>query len=81
MNNWFVYLSVFEELYDKVIAETIKNDNFNKPTAVLYNNAQKRSVNLKNYSQLDCFADLIEQSFKHEPDLDFIRQLEVDFAI
>ena len=25
MNNWFVYLSVFEELYDKVIAETIQD--------------------------------------------------------
>ena len=62
MNNWFVYLSVFEELYDKVIAETIKNDNFNKPTAVLYNNAQKRSVNLKNYSYQLPHLDILKVS-------------------
>ena len=81
MNNWFVYLSVFEELYDKVVEEVIESENFNKPAGVLYNKSQKKEVNVENYTQLDSFSDLIQQSFTHKPDLEFIKKLERDYAI
>ena len=82
MNNWFVYLSVFEELYDKVIEE-IHNSNklFEKPVGFLYSKGQAKRVNEGNYSQLDIYSSLVAQALTHEPDLEFIKELEQEYAI
>ena len=76
-----MFLSVFEELYDKVIEETLKNKNFNKPTGAVFNKAQENRVNRENYSQLDSFALIIEKSLTHQPDIEYLKKLEETYAI
>ena len=81
MNNWFVYLSVFEELYDKVIAETIQDNNFSKPVGFSYYKNQSKRINVENYSQVDIFSSIVEQCLVHEPDIEYIRYVEQEYAI
>ena len=81
MTNWFVFLSVFEELYDKVIEECLKDSSIKKPAAVLYSKGQESRVNKDNYSRLDRYSSIVEHSLFHEPDLDFIRYLEDEYAL
>ena len=56
MNNWFIYLSVFEELYDKVVSDIISDTAFPKPVGFLYSEPQKKRVNQNHYSQLDIYS-------------------------
>ena len=81
MNNWFVYLSVFEDLYDKVISDILLNSQLNKPVGLLYSQSQKRRVHEENYSQLDIYSSIVKASISHEPDLEFIKQMENEYAV
>ncbi len=80
MSNWFVYLSVFEELYDEVISKVLEEKSISKPIGFLYSKAQSKRVDLENYYQLDVFSSIVEQSIEHEPDLDLIRDYEDKFS-
>lgn len=81
MNNWFVYLSVFEDLYDKVISDILSNSKLNKPVGLLYSQSQKRRVHEGNYSQLDIYSSIVKASISHEPDLKFIKEMENEYAV
>ena len=48
---WFVYLSVFEDLYDLVISDLLSKE-VSKPVGLLYSKGQQKRVNPENYKDL-----------------------------
>ena len=81
MNNWFVYLSVFEELYDKVISDIISDNAFPKPVGFMYSKPQKKRINPNHYSQLDTYSEIVKLSLTHEPDIAYIKKMEQEYDV
>ena len=77
---WFVYLSVFEDLYDLVISDLLSKE-VSKPVGLLYSKGQQKRVNPENYKDLLFFSDIFEKSKNYEPDVDYLSYLEDKYSI